>query len=432
MSSLRPRRLARLVRLGGLRGHSELAYRMRLVELAAESHGACHPAEEITPRLERALAGGVLLTGAPEVHFKALVILTQLHRTALARAQLRDAIADAQEHGQTARVCIGLGLHGELALIEGDVRAAEADVRSALEPVGYRELATPFTLKVLIEVLIEQDQPDTALEELRRSGLTGELPPIASQGAILYARGLAHHASGALQLALEEFQLAGESLQRFGNDSPAALPWRSAAAAVLSELGDRDRARALTAQELTLAERTAVPEVVGRACRAHAITLDGDGERLVALRRAVELLEPSSARLEHARALAELAAAERAQGRTVQARELALRSQTLAEQLGARKVADQARRESLQAGGRPRRATLHGVSALTAAELRVATLAAQGMTNTRIAETLVVATKTIEGHLANSYRKLDIAGRAQLAALIVPGQAAMDAPLTGR
>jgi len=422
VGSLRSRRLARLRKLGACRGHSELAYRMRLVELAAESHGACHPAEEITPWLERALAGGVLLTGAPEAHFKALVILTQLRRTTLARTQLRDAIADAQERGQTARVCIGLGLHAELALLEGNVLAAEADVRSALERVSYHELATPFSLKVLIEALIEQDRPDTALEELRRSGLTGQLPPIASQGAILYARGLAHHACGALQLALEEFELAGESLQHFGNDSPAALPWRSAAAIVLSELGDRVRARALVGQELTLAARTAVPEVLGRACRAHASILDCDSERLVALRRAVELLERSSARLEHARALSQLAAGERGHGNTVKARELAQRSWTIAEQLGANRVANQARDELVCAGGRPRRASVHGVGALTAAELKVATLAAQGITNTRIADTLVLATKTVEGHLANTYRKLNINGRAQLAAIILPAQ----------
>jgi DNA-binding NarL/FixJ family response regulator len=174
-----------------------------------------------------------------------------------------------------------------------------------------------------------------------------------------------------------------------------------------------------------LAERIAVPEILGRACRAYASTLDDAGAGLTVLHEAVRLLESSNARLEHARALIALAAAERAHGDPATARELAQRSQILAEQLGASSAAGAARRELLRAGGRPRRAALHGVRALTTAELKVATLAAEGMTNPQIADQLVLATKTIEGHLANTYRKLDINRRAQLAPIIVPSQVAM-------
>lgn len=423
ISSLRPRRLARLRTLSARRGHSELAYRIGLVEQAAEWHGACHPAQEIIPSLERALAAGVLLTGAPEVHFKALVILTQMHQTALAGTQLRDAITRAQEHGHSARARTALGLQGELALIEGNVLAAATDARSALEPSGYHHLATPLSVKVLIQALIEQDRPESALQELRRCKLTWDLPPLASQAAILYACGLAHHACGTLQLALEEFQLAGESLQRFGNDTPAALPWRSAAATILTQLDQPEPARALAAQEIALAEQTAIPETIAHAYRTHANLLPSENERLIALRHAVALLQHSNARLEHAHALTELATAERTKGHATKARELAHQSWTIAEQLGANKLAIQARDELIHAGGRPRRPTLHGISALTAAELKVATLAAHGMTNTHIANTLTLATKTIEGHLANTYRKLDINGRTQLAATILPPNA---------
>ena len=42
---------------------------------------------------------------------------------------------------------------------------------------------------------------------------------------------------------------------------------------------------------------------------------------------------------------------------------------------------------------------------------RVAALAASGMTNREIAESLFVTVKAVQWHLGHVYRKLDIAGR---------------------
>jgi DNA-binding NarL/FixJ family response regulator len=64
---------------------------------------------------------------------------------------------------------------------------------------------------------------------------------------------------------------------------------------------------------------------------------------------------------------------------------------------------------------------LTGADALTAAQLRVARLAADGLGNREIAETLFVTEKTVEGHLAQAYRKLGIASRTRLAAALEPG-----------
>ena len=52
---------------------------------------------------------------------------------------------------------------------------------------------------------------------------------------------------------------------------------------------------------------------------------------------------------------------------------------------------------------------------MTASERRVAGLAAEGQTNRDIAQTLYVTPKTIEVHLSNTYRKLGIASRRELA-----------------
>ena len=57
---------------------------------------------------------------------------------------------------------------------------------------------------------------------------------------------------------------------------------------------------------------------------------------------------------------------------------------------------------------------LRGVEALTPSERRIAQLAATGRTNREIAQSLFITRKTVEMHLHNSYRKLDIDSRAGL------------------
>jgi DNA-binding NarL/FixJ family response regulator len=56
--------------------------------------------------------------------------------------------------------------------------------------------------------------------------------------------------------------------------------------------------------------------------------------------------------------------------------------------------------------------------ALTASERRVAELAARGMANREIAESLFVTVRTVEFHLSHSYRKLGIDSRAELTAAL--------------
>lgn len=53
--------------------------------------------------------------------------------------------------------------------------------------------------------------------------------------------------------------------------------------------------------------------------------------------------------------------------------------------------------------------------------MRVADLAASGLTNTAIARNLFVSVKTVETHLSRIYRKLDITGREHLAERLTPG-----------
>ena len=66
------------------------------------------------------------------------------------------------------------------------------------------------------------------------------------------------------------------------------------------------------------------------------------------------------------------------------------------------------------AGARPRRVLLTGPASLTAAERRVADVAAEGSSNREIATRLFLSHKTVEMHLGRVYRKLDIGSRGEL------------------
>ncbi|MGH9118828.1 MAG: helix-turn-helix transcriptional regulator, partial [Acidimicrobiales bacterium] len=59
-------------------------------------------------------------------------------------------------------------------------------------------------------------------------------------------------------------------------------------------------------------------------------------------------------------------------------------------------------------------------AALTRRELEVAHLAADGMTDREIADTLVISVRTVESHLAASYRKLGITSRRELRESLAP------------
>lgn len=64
-----------------------------------------------------------------------------------------------------------------------------------------------------------------------------------------------------------------------------------------------------------------------------------------------------------------------------------------------------------------------GPDSLTPSERRVAGLAADGLTNSQIAQALFVTPKTVEFHLRHVYGKLEIPGRGALrAALDARGQ----------
>lgn len=93
----------------------------------------------------------------------------------------------------------------------------------------------------------------------------------------------------------------------------------------------------------------------------------------------------------------------------------------MAERCGALALERRARDELVATGARPRRRQLTGVDSLTPSERRVAEMAAEGLTNRAIAQSLFVTVKAVQWHLRNAYRKLDVRSREELPALLGKG-----------
>lgn len=144
----------------------------------------------------------------------------------------------------------------------------------------------------------------------------------------------------------------------------------------------------------------------------------GGAGGLANLEEAVDLLESTPARLEHARALVELGAALRRANRRTDARERLHEGVEIAHRIGALALVEQANEELAATGARPRKVLQTGIETLTASERRVAQLAAQDMTNKDIAQSLFVTVKTVEVHLSSVYRKLAINSRRQLSSAL--------------
>jgi DNA-binding CsgD family transcriptional regulator len=320
----------------------------------------------------------------------------------------------------------------DIAWRVGDLAGAERLARDAWSG-GTREswsMGHPATTAGLVTVLLDRGAPAEAEAVLTTAGFAGSAEPgldLYTGAMLLHARGRLHLALGATAAAVADLRACGRRLDAHGEPNPALIPWRSALAI---GLGGRE-GEALADDELRIARRYGAPRAIGIALRARALLHPEPAGRAPGLREAAAILAGSPARLEHARALADLGEALLGAGTREAAREALHDAYELAHRCGAAAVAAQAAAALRVAGARPRRPFRRGPQSLTARERRVCELARDGLTNRAIAELLVVTVSTVEYHLAAAYRKLGIASRRELAAALT-GAAPAGSPPNGR
>jgi DNA-binding CsgD family transcriptional regulator/tetratricopeptide (TPR) repeat protein len=307
---------------------------------------------------------------------------------------------------------------GELALARGEVAKAEAWARTSVDAARQAGFLRAFTawLALLVEVLVERDDLAGADAELSASGMTAALPSDWWFLPVLFSR-------ARLRLARREPLDALEDLRSLGTIGADAgfrdsyHPFLAYVALALDAAGQRGEARAIAEEELTLARAWALPRRIGIALRTLGL-IEGGERGLKFLRESVGVLERSPARLEHARSLAEYGAALRRANRRAEAREPLRTALEWARGTGALAVAQQAHSELEATGEKLRPLEAEGVQSLTPSERRVADLAAEGHTNREIAQSLFVSVKTVETHLSNAYRKLDVGSRGELTSVL--------------
>ncbi len=386
------------------------------------------PADQVADLALRAITAGTRplpepgdppwLPGGAFRHPSAVVTLLWAERYDAAQALADTAVAEAQASANGMVLPAVLAQRAWLAFRRGDLTAAEADARALLDPPGPSAppLLSNRATTVLVDVLVERgelDEAERTLEPLAVDFLGTSQTPVI----LRHARGRLRFAQHRFGEALDDFRVAGEIATGGLALSPCYLSWRSEAALAALALGEPETARRLSDEELELARAFGAPRTLGVALRATGLVAGGGrGEAL--LREAIEVLSGPDTRLECARALADLGALLRRSNRRVEARQLLRQAVDIAHHLGADALAQRAETELRATGARPRRALLTGLEALTASERRIAELAAQGLTNREIAQTLFVTARTVEGHLTHVFYKLDVKARTELPAAL--------------
>jgi DNA-binding CsgD family transcriptional regulator len=303
----------------------------------------------------------------------------RLGRWATARAQAAESVELAQDTGQQALLTHSLAAlaHVEAAMgLQDECRGHVADGLALVSRFQADALGAYLhgALGLLELGLGRVREAIAALEESQQIGDRLQTQPSVTMTtpdlAEAYAR--AGRRDDALAL-LDGFEEAGRR---------AGSRWTEAAAGRLRALLGPD-AEVRPRFEAALAVHENLPMPFERAR-----TLLCFGERLRRARQRADAREPLKEALE------------------------------TFERLGARGWAERTRTELRATGEQQARRAETAAEQLTPHELQIAVLVSQGMTNREAAAALFLSPKTIEYHLGQIYRKLDVRGRAQLARLM--------------
>ena len=327
----------------------------------------------------------------PETFWHGALIL--LYAEELQRAE--DECA-ATPWGRTAWLT---ALRARIWALSGELRRA----REAL--LDCHERLPAIAVAWLVELLAQLGETDRGAEVLHRHGFHGSLTDVPERAQLLAARGSLHLAAGRFQQGLDDLTDCGRDLTGWGVHNPAVMPWRSRAALCASALQRNDLAVALAQDELLAAEKWDTPWT--RATALHALAVcERDERSLQRLRTAVDLLAAGHAQGERVRVCYDLGVLLEGQRGYDEAHTVLTTACEVARRSGNETWAE---RVEATAERMTRRDT-----ALSRQEVRIAQLARSGRSNREIADQLHLTVRTVEHHLSGVYRKLRIAGRADL------------------
>jgi DNA-binding NarL/FixJ family response regulator len=330
-------------------------------------------------------------TGQGEVvPFLIPVLVTVLHTTGRvteAAGLLDEAIEAARLTGNAEALGWNLLSRGYVAVAAGDLDLALGVAQESVNVTRDLDdrLVSTYARWALGSALLETGEPGRAIEVLVTAAEGEDLAHIPEPWRAHYFELLTRSwlAFGRPLQAEETAIRAAATAERLGLPAATAMAHRAAAAVALAS-GD--------------------PTTAGDRALAAAAGADQAGARVDAARARTLAGQALAAAGEQERAIAEL---ERA------ARELGA--------CGARRYRDEAEHELRKLGRRFARRTRtrkphgKGLETLTERELEVARLVVDRRTNPEIASALFLSEKTVETHMHNIFRKLDVSSRADVA-----------------
>jgi ATP/maltotriose-dependent transcriptional regulator MalT len=311
--------------------------------------------------------------------------------------RLREAgalIADMADAARLTDNAVGLAwslVNGAyVSLVSGDVEASLRESQEALARTAAMEHGVVSAWAGCIHgaALVEASEADRAAELIVAAGGGDGLPliPGAFRANFLEILTRARLGAGDLAGARRSADFALHRAQSFGLALASAVAARAAAAVDLAS-GEALRAAHLAAASAERADGVGarLEAALSRALAGRAFVAAGEPERAIAL-------------LEHAvRAF---------------------------EACGAERYRKEAERDLRRLGrGSYRRSAAaardgDGIASLTGRELEVARLVVDRRTNPQIAAELFLSVKTVETHLRNIFRKLDVSSRVELARFV--------------
>jgi DNA-binding CsgD family transcriptional regulator/tetratricopeptide (TPR) repeat protein len=421
---LRPQALERSAQLldrAVASGSPTHGQRLLLAQAALHASLAGEPASRVIELAERGWDSGRLLRRDTADGIAWLLLASSICMSGeLERSiQIADQVlAEAQRRGSPLAFATASYFRATPERWQGRVTEALADLEQARDArrYGWRRFARSAAANYAL-CLIETGELDRAERTLSEDA---PLEPVTDleDARRLYALAELRLAQGRPREAFETALTAGAAIER-----TVAVwgycPWRSAAAQAALAMGEREQARELARAAVELSERIGAAHARIRGLRILGLCEPGE-DGLELLRRAAELAGSGPTRLEGIRALVDFGAALRRGNHRAAAREPLQTAADLALLGGATVVNARARTELAAAGARPRRTALRsGPASLTPSERRIAELAAGGHSNREISQILFVTPKTVEYHLRNAYRKLDIESRRELARVLI-------------
>src|SRR5215468_11769154 len=181
-----------------------------------------------------------------------------------------DALTEAHRRGSIITFATTKAVRAQAYVLRGDLAEAEAEGREAFaaaEAWGATSRASVYLAAILAEALMEQGKLGEAGAALKRSALGESLPDDARLLFLPNIRARLRMLNGDLVGGLEDMLDTGRHSDALGGRNPAFMAWRSQAALALLQLGDRDEARRLAAEELELARTWGAPRALGAALR---------------------------------------------------------------------------------------------------------------------------------------------------------------------